>query len=133
MRGKSLPKPVVSLPVALAAALSIGAGAIIASHAGGASAALAQDAGSPAPGHGRPRMGQILMSLNLSDQQKTRIRAIMKDVRAQSQNADRETKRANYQAAFKKIDTVLTPSQRTELHAKMDAMRKERDQSSQQQ
>jgi hypothetical protein len=36
---------------------------------------------------------------------------------------DRDQKRANMKAAYAKVDTVLTPAQRTELHAKLDAMR----------
>ena len=35
---------------------------------------------------------------------------------------DRDARRANMKAAYEKIDTVLTPEQRTELHAKLDAM-----------
>lgn len=120
------------LPAVLAAALSWGAGTAHAVELGGASAALAQDAPSPAPAQGHRRFGQILLSLNLSDQEKAQIRAIVQSARRQSQNADRETRRANMQAAFKKIDGLLTPAQRRQLHAKLDALRKEHDQSSQQ-
>ena len=72
------------------------------------------------------------MSLNLSDQEKSQIKTIMQNARQQNQNADRDTRRANMQAAFKKIDAILTPDQRLQLHAKLDALRKERDPSSQQ-
>jgi Spy/CpxP family protein refolding chaperone len=72
-------------------------------------------------------MAEALMSLGLSDTQKNQIRGIMADARAKNQNADQDTRRANYKAAFAKIDTVLTPDQRTRLHAKLDAMRKEHD------
>jgi Spy/CpxP family protein refolding chaperone len=96
------------------------------------SPALAQDQppGAPpagAPAGGRHRMAEALMSLGLSDTQKNQIRGIMADARAKNQNADQDTRRANYKAAFAKIDTVLTPDQRTRLHAKLDAMRKEHD------
>ncbi len=95
----------------------------------GTLAAVAQDQ-PPAgpPGGGRHVMAEALMSLGLSDAQKQQIRGIMADTRAKNQNVDPETKRANYKAAFAKIDTVLTPDQRTRLHAKMDQMRKEREQ-----
>jgi Spy/CpxP family protein refolding chaperone len=117
--------------VALATALLTGGGTFAAAALGVVPAALAQaqPSGSPPAGdqvqgqHGR-RMGQLLMSLNLSDAQKTQIRAIMADAHKQNQNVtDRDERRANMKAAMGKIDTVLTPAQRTELHAKMDAMR----------
>jgi Spy/CpxP family protein refolding chaperone len=88
---------------------------------------MAQDA----PGGGAPgaqqrgqRMGQMLLSLNLSDAQKAQIKSIMADARAKGKTlTDRDAKRANMRAAFAKIDTVLTPPQRTKLHAQMDAAR----------
>ena len=132
MRGASWFRPGLWLSAVWLVALSCGGTALV-SELGCASAALAQDTSSPAPAQGHRRFGQILLSLNLSDQQKAQIRAIVQSARQQSQNADRETRRANMQTAFKKIDGVLTPSQRQKLHAKLDAMRKERDQSSQQQ
>jgi Spy/CpxP family protein refolding chaperone len=77
----------------------------------------------PAGGH-RMRYGQVLQSLNLSDDQKTKIRGIIQSARAQNQNVtDRETKRANMKAAFAKVEALLTPSQRDQLHAKLKALR----------
>ncbi len=116
------------LPVALATVLVTGGGTFAAIATGSVPAALAQDQASPAPamppGGGRGRMGKALMSLNLSDAQKTQIRGIMADVRKQNESVtDRDQKRANYKAAMTKVEAVLTPAQRTELHAKMDAMR----------
>ena len=68
------------------------------------------------------------MSLNLSDAQKTQIRSIMADTRKQNENVtDRDQRRANYKAAMTKVEAVLTPAQRTELHAKLDAMRQPND------
>jgi Spy/CpxP family protein refolding chaperone len=94
---------------------------------------MAQDApGGGAPGApGGPqrgqRMGQMLMSLNLSDAQKAQIKSIMADARAKGKTlTDRDAKRANMRAAFAKIDTVLTPPQRTKLHAQMEAARAQR-------
>jgi Spy/CpxP family protein refolding chaperone len=116
----------------MAAVLGLGTGTVLAAELACASAAAAQSDASPPAAQGRPRIGQILMSLQLGDQQKAQIKAIMRDARQQSQNVDRETRRANMQAAFKKVDAVLTPAQRQQFHAKIDAMRKEREQSSQQ-
>jgi Spy/CpxP family protein refolding chaperone len=73
-----------------------------------------------------PRFGQVLLSLGLSDDQKARIRSIMQDARQQSQGADQETRRKNFRAAMAKIDGVLTPAQRDQLHQKLAAMRQNR-------
>jgi len=62
-------------------------------------------------------MAQALASLGLTDAQKNQIRAIMSAARKENASADPATRRANFQAAFAKIDTVLTPAQRTKLHA----------------
>ncbi len=92
-------------------------------------AAAQADSGGGAPGgqqRGR-RFGQMLLSLNLSDDQKAKIKSIMADARAKGKAlADRDAKRANMRAAFAKIDTVLTPPQRTKLHAQMEAARAQR-------
>jgi Spy/CpxP family protein refolding chaperone len=115
--------------VAIATALLTGGGTLAAILAGSVPAASAQDqpSGGPQPNgpHGN-RMGKILMSLNLNDDQKTQIRAIIADARKQNANVtDRDQKRANMKAAYAKVDTVLTPAQRTQLHAKLDAMRQQ--------
>jgi Spy/CpxP family protein refolding chaperone len=78
------------------------------------------------PGGSRRLMAQALMSVNLTDAQKAQIRDIMAAARAQSAGVDQVTRRANYRAAMAKIDTVLTPEQRTALHAKLAELRKER-------
>jgi Spy/CpxP family protein refolding chaperone len=97
-------------------------------------AALAQDqpgAAAPAGGH-RPRMGEMLKTLNLSDAQKTQIRGIIADARkANADVTDRDQKRANMKAAYAKVETVLTPAQRDQLHAKMAAMRQDQSQHAQ--
>jgi Spy/CpxP family protein refolding chaperone len=114
--------------VALATALLTGGGTFAAVAFGSVPAALADDAtsGPPAGGQHGHRMGEMLMSLNLSDAQKTQIRAIMAEARKQNENVtDREQRRSNMKAAMAKVDTVLTPAQRTELHAKMDAARRQ--------
>jgi Spy/CpxP family protein refolding chaperone len=117
-----------ALSVALATALLAGGGTFAAVAFGSVPAALADDApsGPPAGGRHGHRMGEMLMSLNLSDAQKTQIRAIMADARKQNENVtDRQQRRGNMKAAMAKVDTVLTPAQRTELHAKMDAARRQ--------
>jgi Spy/CpxP family protein refolding chaperone len=115
--------------IALATALLAGGGTFAAVAFNAVPAALADDAPGSAPpaegNHGRG-MRQALMSLNLSDEQKTQIRSIMADARKQNQNVtDRDQRRANMKAAFGKVEAVLTPPQRTEFHAKMDAMRQQ--------
>ena len=69
------------------------------------------------------RFAKVLESLNLNEDEKQKIRAIMADAREKSRNADPETRRANFKAAFAQIDAILTPDQRTQLHAKLQAMR----------
>jgi len=126
---RNLAGPLRVAAAGAAFALSLATLAVIGTAMGLTPAAFAQDqpAAGP-PGGGRHFMAEALMSLGLSDAQKQQIRGIMADTRAKNQNVDPETKRANYKAAFAKIDTVLTPDQRTRLHAKMDQMRKEREQ-----
>jgi Spy/CpxP family protein refolding chaperone len=114
--------------VALALAVLAGGGTFAGIALGAVPAAFADDApaGSPAAGEHGHRMGQILMSLNLTDTQKTQIRSIMADARKQNQNVtDRDQRRANMKAAMSKVEAVLTPEQRTQLHAKLDAMRQQ--------
>jgi Spy/CpxP family protein refolding chaperone len=80
-------------------------------------------AGAQGAGRGR-RFGELLKSLNLTDDQKTKIRAIMADARKKSEGADRDTRRANMRAAFNAIETtVLTPPQRAEFEKKLAEMR----------
>ena len=113
-----------------ALALSLGTLAVAGTGLGLTPAAVAQEQGGGGGGQtgGRHRMAEALMSVGLSDGQKSQIRGIMSDARAKSQNADQDTRRANFKAAFAKIDSVLTPDQRTRFRAKMDQIRKEREQ-----
>ncbi len=123
-----LPPTITS--IALAFAVLTGSGTVAGIALGFVPAALAQDApGGPPPGAppsagGHQRRGQILMSLNLSDGQKAQVRSIIAAARAQNKNVtDRDQRRANMKAAFEKIDTVLTPAQRTQFHTKLAAAR----------
>jgi Spy/CpxP family protein refolding chaperone len=71
---------------------------------------------------GRQRFAKMLLSLNLSDGQKTQIRSIMADARAKSKAlTDPQEKRKTMSGAFKNIEAVLTPAQKTKLHAERDA------------
>lgn len=88
---------------------------------GSAGSGPAGAAGGPAAG--RRRMAQALAGLGLSDDQKAQIREIMRSARKENVNADPQTRRANYKAAFAKIDALLTPDQRTKLHARLGTMR----------
>jgi Spy/CpxP family protein refolding chaperone len=73
-------------------------------------------------GRGNQRFAKMLLSLNLSDDQKNQIRAIMADARAKAKTmTDMQAKRDTMRGAFGKIETVLTPAQRTKLHAERDA------------
>jgi Spy/CpxP family protein refolding chaperone len=113
--------------------LSSGVAGVVGISTGLTPPALAQAQGGPPPGGpqggGRHMMAQALMGLGLSDDQKGKIRDIMGGVKKQNEGVtDPEIRRANYKAGFAKIETVLTPDQRTKLHAKMDEMRKEREQ-----
>ena len=118
---------------AIAGAFALALAGCTGSNAGSAGGA-SQDAGGTAavggPSGGRHRMAEALMGLGLSDAQKAQVRDIMSAARKQSAGADQATRRANFQAAMAKIDTILTPDQRTKLHAKLDQMRNERQQSS---
>ena len=70
------------------------------------------------------RFGRILKSLNLTPAQEDQIKTIMADARKKNETVtDRATRGQNMKAALAQVDQVLTPSQRTEFHAKIQAMR----------
>jgi Spy/CpxP family protein refolding chaperone len=121
-----------ALGVTLAAAVS-GCGGSTANSGGAASqqdagGSVSAGTGPGAAAGGRHMMAQALMGLGLSDDQKAQIRDIMRAARKESVGADPATRRANYKAAFAKIDTVLTPDQRVRLQTKLAELRKERQQ-----
>jgi Spy/CpxP family protein refolding chaperone len=89
-----------------------------------AQAAPGQGAPGGPGGRGNQRFAKMLMSLNLNDDQKNRIRSIMADARAKTKTmTDIQAKRDTMRGAFGKIETVLTPAQRTKLHAERDAFK----------
>ncbi len=120
-----LARRAAALLTALAATAFVYGGAgVAASWAGIAPAASAQEQGGPA-GNQRGRMGKMLMSLGLSDDQKNRIREIMKQAREKNRNVtDRDQRRATMKAAFDKIHDVLTPEQRAKFDAQTAVWRK---------
>jgi Spy/CpxP family protein refolding chaperone len=89
-----------------------------------AQAAPGQGAPGGPGGHGNQRFAKMLMSLNLSDDQKNQIRSIMAAARAKAKTlTDIQAKRDTMRGAFTQIETVLTPAQRTKLHAERDAFK----------
>jgi Spy/CpxP family protein refolding chaperone len=71
---------------------------------------------------GRQRFAKMLMSLNLSDGQKSQIRSIMADARAKNKTlTDPQDKRKTMFGAFQNIEAVLTPAQKTKLYAERAA------------
>jgi Spy/CpxP family protein refolding chaperone len=71
---------------------------------------------------GRQQFAKMLMTLNLSDGQKSQIRSIMADARTKNKTlTDPQAKRETMRGAFTSIEAVLTPAQKTKLHAERDA------------
>jgi Spy/CpxP family protein refolding chaperone len=102
---------------ALAATTALNGLVAVAGTAWGSTPAALAQAGPPggARGGGK-RFGEMLAKLGLSDAQKAQIKGIMKSARDQNQNVtDPEQRRANFRAAFAKVETVLTPAQRDKL------------------
>ena len=74
--------------------------------------------------HHRSPYMRAMRGLHLSDAQRQQIAGIVKSSRAASKGADPQTRRANMQATRKQIEGVLTPDQRTQLHAKVAQARR---------
>jgi Spy/CpxP family protein refolding chaperone len=112
---------------AVAAALALGAfGTLLAGCTGApAQTTSAPSAASPDQPQRGNRFGKVLLSLNLSDDQKAQIRTIMADARTQAKaETDPQARRAKMRAAFAKVQDVLTPAQRDQLKEKMTSMRR---------
>jgi Spy/CpxP family protein refolding chaperone len=108
-------------------ALAVAGGTAADLARGTVAVASAQSTGGPPAQRGQ-RFGQMLLTLNLSDDQKAKIRAIIQTARDQNKNVtDRDTRRANMHAAFAKVQTVLTPGQQKKLQAEMQAAKAQRD------
>ena len=87
---------------------------------------LAQAQPPAAGGHGQ-RFGQMLLTLNLSDDQKGQIRGVIANARQQNQSVtDPQVKRSNMRAAYDKVRAILTPAQRAKLQSEMAAAHAER-------
>jgi Spy/CpxP family protein refolding chaperone len=118
-------------PYLLSAALALllGAGTFAVARFAGPSAVAAQTApsgtvapaASASPGeageaaHGGRHhrgMGKFFKDLNLSPDQKAKVKQIMSDARKKNAGADPQTRRAGMKAALQTVrDTVLTPAQ----------------------
>jgi Spy/CpxP family protein refolding chaperone len=115
-----------SLAVSLAAVLSV-AGFVAVDAARTVAPVLAQ-AAPPAGGQHGQRFGQMLMTLDLSDAQKSQIRGIIASARQQNENVtDPQVKRANMRAAYAKVRAVLTAPQQAKLKSEMEAARAQRE------
>jgi len=87
-----------------------------------AQAAPGLSGGGQGNGKGRQQFAKMLLTLDLSDGQKNQIRSIMADARAKSKTlTDPQDKRKTMSAAFKNIEAVLSPAQKTKLHAERAA------------
>jgi Spy/CpxP family protein refolding chaperone len=115
MKLASLRLSVLACALAAMTALN-GVVAVAGTALGSTPAALAQ-AGPPGGGRGAGRrFGEMLAKLGLNDAQKAQIKGIMKSARDQNQNVtDPEQRRANFRAAYQKVEAVLTPAQRDKL------------------
>jgi Spy/CpxP family protein refolding chaperone len=90
-----------------------------------ASAQAAPGPGGQGNAKGRQQFAKMLMTLDLSDGQKTQIRSIMADARAKSKTlTDPQDKRKTMFGAFKNVEAVLTPAQKTKLDAERTAFKK---------
>ncbi len=86
-------------------------------------------ANAPAKDHPRAaRMGKLGKELSLTDEQKAKVKEIMKQARAEAKNAaDKAEKAKIMKAAFEKIKTdVLTEDQRAKLGEIKDKVKERR-------
>jgi Spy/CpxP family protein refolding chaperone len=118
------------LAFALGLAGTLGTAACSQTSSTGGQTTQAQTAQAPVPegsaGHHGNRMGQILLSLGLSDAQKAQIKDIMAAARKQNEGVtDRDVRRANFKKAYEQVNTILTPAQQKEFKEKMAAMRQQ--------
>ena len=122
-------RKIATLSAALVAFAAAGSAATMGTAIfGTAPAAFAQDAQTQPSGggHGGQRMGQILLSLGLSDAQKAKIKDIVGAARKQNEGVtDRTVKRQNMMKAYEQVETVLTPAQDKVFKEKRDEMRKQ--------
>jgi len=103
---------------ALAATTSLYGLVAVAGTAWGSTPAALAQTGPPSGGRAGAmrRFAEMLAKLGLNDAQKAQIKGFMKTARDQNQNVtDPAQRKANFQAAFDKIDGVLTPAQRVKF------------------
>lgn len=108
---------VLALPLAAAAQTAPSAPVTPVGPAGTSAPA----AGAPRPHHG---LRAMLANLNLTDAQRSQIKAIGKKYHDLNQGVtDRAARRANHQQQLQEIMGVLTPAQQTELKSRIAAAR----------
>ena len=97
----------------------------LAASAQPAPAAPPANAASPAAHkhHHRSAYMSSLRKLDLTDAQRQQIRGIMQTAHKTPKTTDPATRRANAKQLRTQIDAVLTPAQRTQLKASMQAAR----------
>src|SRR5476649_2205556 len=116
---------ILALAAAASLALTVGCSAPAAQTAQNAPNASGGFQGQQGAG-ARQQFSKMLVSLNLSDDQKTQIRSIMATARAKAKTqTDVQDKRATLRDANKSVEQVLTPPQLTKLHAERAAYFKE--------
>ncbi len=87
-----------------------------------AQAAPGPGSGGQGGGKGRQQFAKMLQTLDLSDGQKNQIRSIMEAARAKNKTlTDPQAKRQTMFGAFKNIEAVLTPAQKSKLDAERAA------------
>ncbi len=117
------------LAAALVATASLnGLVAVAGTASGSTPAALAQDGPPPGGAAGmRRHFAEMLAKLGLNDAQKAQIKGFMQIAKDKNANVtDRDQRTANMQAAFAKIDGVLTPAQRAKFKQLRDQARRDR-------
>lgn len=108
----------IALIGAVAASVLAAGGLVACSAPHTADNQVGAQAGAAGAQRGGARFGQLLLSLNLSDDQKSQIRSIMAAARQHNQGiTDPQQRRENLRNAFAKIRSVLTPEQQAKLAA----------------
>jgi Spy/CpxP family protein refolding chaperone len=112
-------------PIRFISAAALAASLALPLAASAQQAPPAPPAGAPAQTHHRgAHYMRALRNLNLSDAQRQKIRSAIAQMRQTNQNADPQTRRANVHQLRSQIDAMLTPDQRTQLHAQLRTQRK---------
>jgi len=115
---------VCALPLAASAQTAPNPGVAAPPHAAQPHAAQPGARGAQHRRHHRNPYMHAMRGLKLSDAQRQQIAGILKNSRTATKGTDPKTRRANMQALRQQIEGVLTPDQRTQLHAKVAQARR---------